>query len=192
MENWFLKFLYIAGASVCHQLPERSFYAGILKIPLCARCEGIYAGFFLSSIFLFAMYRRKESDLPPLYIIIIFTGFVLSTVIDGTLSFFSVIGTNNIARLVTGYLAGSAAAAIIFPVFNYNYYTEPQPKKIFSKPWQFAVFLAITLLFILAGLSGFKVFNYFYFSISIISEIFTFYFVNLVLILLVPFFMKKA
>jgi hypothetical protein len=138
------------------------------------------------------MYRRKESDLPPLYIIIIFTGFVLSTVIDGTLSFFSVIGTNNIARLVTGYLAGSAAAAIIFPVFNYNYYTEPQPKKIFSKPWQFAVFLAITLLFILAGLSGFKVFNYFYFSISIISEIFTFYFVNLVLILLVPFFMKKA
>lgn len=192
MLNWLLKFFYIAGASVCHQLPERSFFAGILKNPLCARCEGIYLGFFLSAIILFSMFRKKESDIAPLYVLLILIGFILSTVADGVLSYFAVITTNNVSRFVTGFLAGSAAVTIVYPVFNYNYYAVAQPGKIFSKPWHFAVFLAAILLLILAGLSGFKVFSYFYFSISALSEIFTFYFINLILVLLIPFFMKKA
>ena len=33
---------YAAGGIVCHQLPDRSFYWGAVKFPVCARCTGLY------------------------------------------------------------------------------------------------------------------------------------------------------
>lgn len=33
---------YLVGAAVCHQRPERSFHAGGLRLPVCARCTGLY------------------------------------------------------------------------------------------------------------------------------------------------------
>jgi uncharacterized membrane protein len=36
--------VYLAGRSVCHQRPERSFHAVDSQLPVCARCTGIYAG----------------------------------------------------------------------------------------------------------------------------------------------------
>jgi uncharacterized membrane protein len=36
--------MYLAGALICHQLPERSFHLGVAQLPVCARCLGIYAG----------------------------------------------------------------------------------------------------------------------------------------------------
>jgi uncharacterized membrane protein len=34
--------MYSAGAEVCHQRPERSFHAGGVQLPVCARCTGLY------------------------------------------------------------------------------------------------------------------------------------------------------
>jgi uncharacterized membrane protein len=36
--------LYLIGAVVCHQRPERSFHWGVAQLPVCARCLGLYAG----------------------------------------------------------------------------------------------------------------------------------------------------
>jgi hypothetical protein len=36
--------LYAAGAFLCHQIPERSFYVAGFQLPVCARCLGLYAG----------------------------------------------------------------------------------------------------------------------------------------------------
>jgi len=36
--------VYVAGAVVCHQKPERSFHLAGQPLPVCARCTGIYAG----------------------------------------------------------------------------------------------------------------------------------------------------
>jgi uncharacterized membrane protein len=41
--------MYAAGAVICHQLPERSFYLAGFQIPVCARCLGIYAGAAVAS-----------------------------------------------------------------------------------------------------------------------------------------------
>ncbi len=36
--------VYAAGSVVCHQLPARSFALWSAKLPVCARCTGIYTG----------------------------------------------------------------------------------------------------------------------------------------------------
>jgi uncharacterized membrane protein len=36
--------VYAAGALVCHQRADRSFYVGDAQLPVCARCFGLYAG----------------------------------------------------------------------------------------------------------------------------------------------------
>ena len=35
---------YSAGAIICHQLPERSFFWDERQLPVCARCTGLYLG----------------------------------------------------------------------------------------------------------------------------------------------------
>jgi uncharacterized membrane protein len=192
MEIWFSKFINLVGASVCHQLPERSFSAGKLMVPVCARCEGIYIGFFVSAVFLFLMFRNKESDLPRIYILIILSLFVTSTVIDGGLSYLGIIKTNNIARYLTGFLSGAGSMAIVYPVFNFQYYRDPGYVKIFNRTWHFVVFLAANAVFILAGLAGNRVINTVFYFVAFLSVIFTFYFINLVILVLIPFFAKKA
>ncbi len=190
--NWFIRFSNLVGASVCHQLAERSFRAGELKVPVCARCEGIYIGFFLCAVFLFFLFKKKEGDLPPLYILIILSLFILSTILEWGFSFFSIMDSTNVSRFITGFLAGSGSMAIIYPVFNYQYYSAAISGRIFSRFWQFAVFIAFNAVFIAAGLAGITFLDWAYFYISIISILFTFYFINLVVVLLVPFFARKA
>jgi uncharacterized membrane protein len=46
------------GRGVCHQLPGRSFTAGGLFLPVCARCAGIYLGLFLSFLYIFIVYKK--------------------------------------------------------------------------------------------------------------------------------------
>jgi len=36
--------VYLTGAVICHQRPERSFHAGPQQYPVCARCTGLYVG----------------------------------------------------------------------------------------------------------------------------------------------------
>ena len=180
------------GASVCHQIPERSFKMGGLILPICSRCSGIYIGFFICAIFMFLIFRKRESDLPPLYILIILIIFILSTVADGLLSYFSVIETNNIARSITGFLSGSATMAIIYPIFNYQYYRNSYNIRIFASPLIFIFFIAANSLVIFITLLQIGFLNYFYYYLSAASVIFTFYFVNLLIILLFPVFSRKA
>ena len=35
---------YTVGSVICHQLPERSFHLWAARMPVCARCTGIYFG----------------------------------------------------------------------------------------------------------------------------------------------------
>jgi uncharacterized membrane protein len=161
-------------------------------MPVCARCEGIYVGFFISAVILFLLFRKKENELPPLYILITLIIFVISTIVEVALGFFSIAQTNNISRFITGYLAGAAVMVIVFPIFNYQYYRDSITIRIFLKPWQFIVFMVINIIVIVIILFEFKILNYFFFYLSFISVLFTFYFINLILLLFIIFFSKKA
>ena len=190
--NWLNFIVNNLGASVCHQIPERSLKMGGLILPICSRCSGIYIGFFICAIFMFLIFNKRESDLPPLYILIILIIFILSTVADGLLSYLSVIETNNIVRSITGFLSGSATMAIIYPIFNYQYYRNSYNIRIFASPLKFIFFIAANALVIFITLLKIGLLYYFYYYLSAVSVIFTFYFVNLLIILLFPVLSRKA
>ena len=42
--------VYIAGALICHQRPERSFHVWGAQWPVCARCLGLYAGAAIGAV----------------------------------------------------------------------------------------------------------------------------------------------
>lgn len=180
------------GASVCHQIPERSLKMGDLILPICSRDSGIYIGFFVCAIFMFLIFRQRESDLPPLYILVILIIFILSTIVDGLLSYLFIIETNNIARFTTGFLAGSSTMAVIYPIFNYQYYKDSYNIRIFASPLKFIFLIAVDALIIFITLLQIGFLKYFYYYLSAVAVIFTFYFVNLIIILLIPIFSRKA
>jgi uncharacterized membrane protein len=59
--------LYAAGAILCHQIPERSFYVDAFQLPVCARCFGLYAGGAAGSVAAAALAvgRRLRTPRPP-------------------------------------------------------------------------------------------------------------------------------
>ena len=187
-----IQFIRDIGFSVCHQIPQRTLLFGKIYMPICSRCSGIYIGFLVSIIFLFLVFRKRESDLPPTYVIICAAVFILSTIIDGILSYFGVYSTNNTARLITGYSFGAGIAIIIYPIFIYQYYHFSQRKKIFYNFKYFIYFLLTSLFFIIILLSSLPVLGNFFYYLNGIAVAFTFYFTNLILILLIPFFAQKA
>ena len=182
----------IIGFSVCHQLDSRSLIFGNIISPLCSRCAGIYIGFFISAIILFLMFRKKHSELPPLYVLIILAVFFLSTIIDGLASYLGLYMTNNIIRFSTGFLCGASIMAVLYPVFNYQYYKDPLKEKIFRRPFTFIIFVLSLIVFIIFTLFRFDFLGGFYYYLSSLSVVFTFFFVSLVMAYLIPFFSQKA
>ncbi len=103
--GFFLRKVYpamlVAGSHLCHQKPERSYFVGVRKFPLCARCTGIAIaqplGFIAALLFNGVVY-------PPL-----FWGLMLMPLIlDGTFQLFTKYESNNPLRTFTGVLFGFA------------------------------------------------------------------------------------
>lgn len=105
-------FFYFIGRSVCHQLPERSLLAGSMFLPLCARCTGIYLGFFICSIYLFFK-KRLTGDKPiSLFVVSVIAAGFLPLMFDGLTSYLGLRESNNFIRIATGVLAGYGLPAL--------------------------------------------------------------------------------
>jgi hypothetical protein len=53
---------YATGSRVCHQRPERSFAWGPRRLPVCARCLGLYLGVPLGLVLALAQQRPTGSE----------------------------------------------------------------------------------------------------------------------------------
>lgn len=100
--------------------------------------------------------------------------------------------SNNNIRFITGFLAGSSIMAIVFPVFNNQYYKKSNDIRIFKSPIKFIIYILIVVIFVAITLLRFSFLSYFYYYLSALSVVFTFYFVNLLMIILIPVFANKA
>ncbi|HEY4662846.1 MAG TPA: DUF2085 domain-containing protein [Candidatus Humimicrobiaceae bacterium] len=188
----FDSFIEIIGFSVCHQLSSRSLMIGGIILPICSRCSGIYTGFIITAVILFIMYRKKENGLPPLYVLVILGLFFLSALIDGIASNFGLYETNNNIRFITGFLCGSSIMIILYPIFTFQYYRQSKAKRIFNSPGEFMIYILVIAVFIAVTLIRFDFTGRFYYYFVTFSIFFTFYFINMVLVLLVPPFSQKA
>ncbi len=113
-------FFNLAGSLICHQLPSRSLYAGTEVLPVCARDTGIYAGIFVSVLFLLLM-RRLSSEKPPGIAASVFMCILmLPMVLDGLLSYTGIVSTNNMTRLLTGALFGLPIPLFLAPAAHFS------------------------------------------------------------------------
>ena len=56
--------VYLIGARICHQQPERSFHPWGVQVPVCARCLGLYIGAPLGALAAWRRLRRVTVDGP--------------------------------------------------------------------------------------------------------------------------------
>jgi uncharacterized membrane protein len=118
--------LHWLGYGLCHQLPERSFFAGVHQVPVCARDTGIYLGFVLSVAVISAISRgRRPSELPPWGTLLLAVAFIGAMAADGVSSYAGWRTTTNDLRLATGLLAGYGMAALMLPILNGQLWSRP-------------------------------------------------------------------
>lgn len=101
--------IYKFFSSICHQLPERSFYLWGFPLAVCARCLGIYLGFGLALIVfpLFPSGCRILLMKPRLILL-----FVIPMGAD-------LLWTNTlISRLVTGAIAAAPVSFFVWLAFE--------------------------------------------------------------------------
>jgi uncharacterized membrane protein len=124
-ETSLLELLRWLDSGICAQLPTHSFYAGGERLPLCARNTGIYLGFIIAILILYASGRGRGQRLPPWSIRIVLLAGVAAMVVDGMNSFLFDLGLahlyqpHNLLRLATGLATGLALAVLALPALNY-------------------------------------------------------------------------
>jgi uncharacterized membrane protein len=111
-------------SGICAQLPSHSFYPGGQRLPLCARNTGIYLGFIVTLLTLYAIGRGRAQRLPPWPIVVVLVLGLVLMAVDGFNSFFLDLGLahlyqpHNLLRLATGLATGLALASLGLPLLN--------------------------------------------------------------------------
>ncbi len=123
------------GYAVCHRLPAHSFHLAGRQLPLCARCTGTFTGALLGFVGLLALGKGKAARMPPARVLGLLVGFIILMAIDGLNSYLSLFPDapllyqpHNTLRLLTGTFHGLALSIIVFPIFNFTLWKEPDNK----------------------------------------------------------------
>ena len=137
-------------SGICAQMPSHSFFPGGQQLPLCSRNTGIYLGFSVTLLTLFASGRGRAQKLPGWSIIVILLCGVLAMAIDGFNSLQLDLGLphlyqpHNLLRLATGLATGLALATLSLPIINYLFWRESNEQRTVTS-WR-------SLLLLLPGL----------------------------------------
>lgn len=101
--------VYAAGSNVCHQRPERSFHIAGHKMPVCARCTGLYvsaaAAVPLAVLFAVPLTARRARLMLLLA--------ALPTALTWGLEYIGVMPFSNATRALAALPLGFAAAWLV-------------------------------------------------------------------------------
>ncbi len=104
--------IYRAFGTMCHQIPERSYFIDGHKFAVCARCTGIYFGFAFTLLLYPLVRSLRSTATPPRSLLILAT---LPLAIDFSLTFFGFWENTHTSRLLTGALLGSVSVFYVMP-----------------------------------------------------------------------------
>ena len=111
-------FAYAAGAVVCHQLPERSFYWGEWKFPVCSRCTGLYVSAAIG-LAAWATVRKMRGDpirIPPRLALVILIAAALPTLLSVATAGVGVWDATNAGRALLAVPLGATAGVLVAAV----------------------------------------------------------------------------
>ncbi len=104
--------IYHSFKTLCHQLPERSFFIAGHQFAVCARCTGLYSGFALVLV-LYPLIRSLDSvDVPPVRWLFLAAA---PLALDFSLTFFGIWENTHTSRLLTGMLLGGVTVFYVMP-----------------------------------------------------------------------------
>ncbi|MCR1952879.1 DUF2085 domain-containing protein [Clostridium sp. DSM 100503] len=95
------------GGYTCHQMYERSFSYRGYQFPVCARCTGILIGQIIGIILISLGFRIG---------FLWSLALILPMVIDGLIQLVKIIESNNIRRLITGFVSGIGYMYLLFNI----------------------------------------------------------------------------
>jgi len=104
--------IYRAFGTLCHQIPERSYFIDGHKLAVCSRCTGIYAGFAFTLLLYPLVRSLRNTSTPPRSLLFL---AALPLAIDFSLTFFGIWENTHTSRLLTGLLLGSVAVFYVMP-----------------------------------------------------------------------------
>jgi uncharacterized membrane protein len=105
-------FLYALFSPLCHQIPSRSFFIFNYPLAVCARCLGIYFGFFAGAG-LFPFVRRFSNlTLPKTQTFVFFT---FPAALDFIGNLLHLWGSSNGLRFGTGFIWGTLLPFYFIP-----------------------------------------------------------------------------
>lgn len=187
------RLLLAVGYGLCHQLPERSFAAGGVQVPVCARDTGIYVGFAVSlGVVAWLSRGRRPSSPPPLAVSLMAAAFLGVMAADGLSASLGWRQTNNDLRLATGLLAGYGLSALTVPLLSSQIWSAPGRDRVLGRPAQALAWLA-TLPVVFAALRWGGPWAGAGYAILVVAAVLvTFCAVNLVIACLLPPFENRA
>jgi uncharacterized membrane protein len=104
--------VYRLFASLCHQLPERSFYVAGYPLAVCARCAGVYFGYAIC-LALYPLVRSvRRTDTPRRAWLVAAS---LPCVADFLVNFTGLWYNTHASRALTGALLGASAVFYTLP-----------------------------------------------------------------------------
>ncbi len=104
--------IYRPFATVCHQMSDRSFFVAGKQLAVCARCSGLYAGFFLVLLLYPLIRTLRSTTLPDVKWLFI---AAVPTSVDFFLTFFGIGENTHSSRLLTGMLLGGVTVLYVMP-----------------------------------------------------------------------------
>lgn len=106
--------IYRSFSYVCHQIPARSFQFAGHQLPVCARCLGLYAGFFVGALIypIVSSLSTKTPAMPARRWLLL---ALVPTVVDFGLDFLGWWENTHASRVSTGLLLGAALSFYVLP-----------------------------------------------------------------------------
>lgn len=139
-------------SGICAQIPSHSLYPGGERLPLCSRNTGIYLGFIVTLITLYASRRGRAQRTPPWPIIVVVVTGVLFLAVDGLNSLAldlrlpHLYQPHNLLRLTSGLLTGFAMATLVLPILNQLFWHQYNQQRSIAS-WTSYLLLLPGLLF---------------------------------------------
>jgi uncharacterized membrane protein len=181
------------GYGLCHQLPERSFAAGGVQLPVCARDTGIYFGILISLALIAYLHRgERPRELPTPAGWVAIALMIGAMGLDGVTEYSGLRGTTNELRLITGLLAGFAVGALIAPMLNDEFWKTSTRVAVLNTPWRLAIWLSAVPLAYVVMYWGMPLLGVGYAVLTALAIVATLVLVNLVLVCMLPMFERRA
>jgi len=121
-------------------------------MPVCTRCSGIYTGFIISLILIYAIDRRLKSRLPGKKTVMILVSFFGIMVIDALISLVKIFPPHidNMLRFITGFCTGWFLPLLLLPLKNSIIFKTEAifQKSYLSGKWQFICWISAGIVFL--------------------------------------------